>query len=100
MGHTLHRTPTTRARCALRLAAPSQDWNVFKQLCAAPWARGTPVHPRSQTRDEESLVDQRLRGGEPAQIGAIEDRGLHWGRGTHRVARRWTAALGLRGAHV
>jgi hypothetical protein len=78
------------------LAAPSQDWHIFKQIFVEPWDGFTRVSPRYQTRDYDGLVDKRLRGGHPAQIGSIEYHGLPWGQGKHLVAMSCQSSLCLR----
>ena len=100
MVQKLHRKPTTRTRCALMIAAPSQDWNVFKQIFAAHWDGFKHVHPRYKTRYYDSLVDTMLRCGDPAKIGSIEYRCLHCGRGKHLVAMRCQSSRCLRCAKV
>src|SRR4030095_9525273 len=82
------------------LAAPSQDWNVLKQIFADHWEGFKHVHPRYQTRSYDSRVDKRLRCGDPEPIGAIVYRCLHWGQGKHRVAMSCQASLCLRCAKV
>ena len=45
-----HRKPVTPStRCALMLAAPSRDWNVFTQIFAEHWDGFTHAHPHYQT---------------------------------------------------
>jgi hypothetical protein len=44
------------------IAAPSRDWNVFKQIFADHWDGFTHAHPRYQTAYYNDLVakmDQR-----------------------------------------
>jgi hypothetical protein len=93
-----HRTSPTW--CALRLVAPSRDWNVFKQSLAEPWDGFTPAQPRSQPASSHGLVAKRLDGGQPAKRGASEDRCRHGGQGKPLVALRCQASLCLRCAQV
>ena len=72
--HHIH--STTRARYALMVAAPSQDWNVFKQIFVEHWEGFTRVYPRYHTRYYAGLVDKMLRCGNPEQMGSIEYRCL------------------------
>ncbi|HVD20717.1 MAG TPA: hypothetical protein VNB95_02110, partial [Nitrososphaera sp.] len=41
--------PITLTRCALMIAAPSLDWNVFKQIFAEHWDGFKHVYPRYDT---------------------------------------------------
>jgi len=82
------------------IAAPSQDWNVFKQIFAEHWDGFKHVHPRYNTRYYDSLVDKMLRCGDPEKIGAIEYRCLHCGQGKHLVAMSCKSSLCLRCAKV
>jgi hypothetical protein len=68
----LHRThPNTPARCALMIAAPSQDWNVFKQIFVEHWDGFKHVYPRYDTRYYDGLVDKMLGCGNTDQMGYI-----------------------------
>ena len=82
------------------LAAPAQDWNVFQQIVVEHWDGCKHVDPRYHQPYYEGLVDQRLGGGNPENMGYRAYRCLHWGQGTHRVAMRCQASLCLRGAQV
>jgi hypothetical protein len=53
------------------IAAPSRDWNVFKQICAEHWDGFTHAHPRYRPSYYDSLVAKMLAGGNPEQIGYI-----------------------------
>jgi Transposase zinc-binding domain/Putative transposase len=92
--------PNTSARCALLLAAPSQDWNVFKQIFVEHWDGFKGVYPRYNTSYYAGLVEKMLRCGNPEQMGSIEYRCLHCGAGTHRVAMSCKSSLCLRCAKV
>jgi len=41
--------PSPSSRCTLMLAAPSRDWNVFKQIFAEHWDGFTHAHPHYRT---------------------------------------------------
>ena len=92
----LHPTLTTSTRCAFMLAAPSRDWNVFKQSFAEHWDGFTHVHPRYQTSYYDGLVAKMLRCGNPEKMGYIEYRCLQCGQGKHLVAMSCQASLCLR----
>jgi hypothetical protein len=92
--------PNTLARCTLMLAAPAQDWNVFKQIFGEHWDGFTRVYPRYNTRYYAGLVDKMLRCGNPDQMGYIEYRCLHCGQGKHLVAMSCKSSLCLRCAKV
>src|SRR5712691_5164956 len=96
----LHRKRTTSTRCTLMLAAPSRDWNVFKQIFAEHWEGFTHAHPRDQTAYYDGLVAKMLACGNPDQMGSIEYRCLHCGQGQHLVAMRCKSSLCLRCAKV
>jgi hypothetical protein len=81
-----HNNANTLTRCALMIAAPSQDWNVFQQIFVEHWDGFTRVYPRYHTPYYDDLVDKMLRCGNPDQMGYIAYRCLHCGQGTHRVA--------------
>jgi Transposase zinc-binding domain/Putative transposase len=82
------------------IAAPSQDWNVFKQIFAEHWDGFKRVYPRYDKRYYDGLVDKMLRCGNPDQMGYTEYRCLHCGEGTHRVAMSCKSSLCLRCAKV
>jgi hypothetical protein len=82
------------------LAAPSWDWNVFKQIFADHWDGFTHAHPRYQTAYYAGLVAKMLACGNPDKMGYIEYRCLHCGQGTHRVAMSCKSSLCLRCAKV
>jgi hypothetical protein len=47
----LHRkSPNTPTRGTLMIAAPSQDWNVFKQIFVEHWDGFNRVYPRDNKR--------------------------------------------------
>src|SRR5246127_1958847 len=98
---SLHRdnliTPT---RCARMLAAPSRDWNVFKQIFADHWGAFPHAHPRYQTSYYDGLVAKMLACGNPEKMGYVEYRCLQCGQGTHRVAMSCKSSLCLRCAKV
>ena len=96
----LHRKRTTSTRCTLMLAAPSRDWNVFKQIFAEHWDGFKRVHPRDNKPYYDGLVDTMLGCGDPAKMGSIEYRCLPCGEGTHRVAMSCKSSLCLRCAKV
>jgi hypothetical protein len=82
------------------IAAPEQDWNIFKQIFVEHWAGFTRVYPRYHTRYYDGLVDKMLRCGNPDKIGSIEYRCLHCGQGKHLVAMSCKSSLCLRCAKV
>jgi Putative transposase/Transposase zinc-binding domain len=82
------------------IAAPSQDWNIFKQIFVEHWDGFTRVYPRYRTRYYDGLVDKMLRCGHPDKIGYIEYRCLHCGQGKHLVAMSCKSSLCLRCAKV
>ena len=82
------------------LAAPSRDWNVFKQVFAEHWDGFTHAHPRYQTPYYDNLVAKMLACGNPEQMGSVEYRCLQCGQGTHRVAMSCKSSLCLRCAKV
>jgi hypothetical protein len=53
------------------LAAPTRDWNVFKQIFADHWEGFTHAHPRYQTAYYHDLVAKMLACGNPAKMGSI-----------------------------
>jgi Putative transposase/Transposase zinc-binding domain len=82
------------------IAAPSRDWNVFKQIFAEHWDGFTHAHPRYRTSYYDSLVAKMLACGNPEQMGHIEYRCLHCGQGKHLVAMSCKSSLCLRCAKV
>ena len=82
------------------LAAPSRDWNIFKQIFAEHWDGFTHAHPRYQTPYYDNLVAKMLACGNPEQMGYVEYRCLQCGQGTHRVAMSCKSSLCLRCAKV
>src|SRR5436853_7739756 len=82
------------------LAAPTRDWNIFKQIFADHRDGFTHAHPRYQTAYYHDLVSKMLACGHPDTMGSIEYRCLHCGQGTHRVAMSGKSALCLRCAKV
>src|SRR5262247_2900074 len=82
------------------LAAPSQAWNIFKQIFVEHWDGFTRVYPRYHTRYYDGLVDKMLRCGHPDKIGYIEYRCLQCGQGRHLVAMSCKSSLCLRCAKV
>jgi hypothetical protein len=81
-------------------AAPSRDWNVFKQIFADHWPEFQQAHPRYQTAYYNDLVAKMLACGNPDKMGYVEYRCLHCGEGTHRVSMSCKSALCLRCAKV
>ena len=75
------------------LAAPSRDWNVFKQIFADHWDGFTHTHPRYQTAYYDGLVAKMLGCGNPEKMGYVEYRCLHCGQEKHRVAMSGKSAL-------
>jgi Putative transposase/Transposase zinc-binding domain len=82
------------------IAAPSRDWNVFKQIFADHWEPFQRAHPRYQTPYYDDLVAKMLACGNPENMGYIEYRCLHCGQGTHLVAMSCKSSLCLRCAKV
>jgi hypothetical protein len=82
------------------LAAPTRDWNIFKQIFADHWDGFTHAHPRYQTAYYHDLVSKMLACGNPDKMGSIEYRCLHCGRGKHLVSMSCKSALCLRCAKV
>ena len=82
------------------IAAPSQDWNVFKQIFAEHWDGFKRVYPRYDKRYYDGLVDKMLGCGNPDKMGYTEYRCLQCGEGTHRVAMSCKSSLCLRCAKV
>src|SRR5881397_839408 len=82
------------------LAAPSRDWNVFKQIFADHWDAFQHAHPRYQTAYYNGLVAKMLGCGNPETMGYVEYRCHHCGQGTHLVAMSCKSSLCLRCAKV
>ena len=82
------------------LAAPSRDWNVFKQIFADHWEPFQRAHPRYQTAYYDGLVAKMLACGNPENMGYIEYRCLQCGQGKHLVAMSCKSSLCLRCAKV
>jgi len=82
------------------LAAPSQDWNVFKQIFAEHWDGFKRVYPRYNKPYYDGLVDKMLGCGNPDKMGYIEYRCWHCGEGKHLVAMSCKSSLCLRCAKV
>ena len=53
------------------LAAPTRDWNIFKQIFADHWDGFTHAHRRYQTASDHDLVSKMLACGHPDQMGSI-----------------------------
>src|SRR6266498_1588392 len=68
------------------LAAPSRDWNIFKQIFADHWDGFTHAHPRYQTAYSNDLVSKMLACGNPDKMGYSAYRCQHCGQGKHLVA--------------
>jgi Putative transposase/Transposase zinc-binding domain len=81
-------------------AAPTPDWNVFKQIFANHWDGFKRVYPRYDQRYYDSLVHKMLACGNPAKMGYIEYRCLQCGEGTHQVVMSCKSSLCLRCAKV
>src|SRR5262245_58480544 len=94
------RTRPTGTRGALRLAAPSRDWNVFKPILAEHWDGFTHAQPRSQTPSDHALVAKRLACGNPEKIGDLAYRCLPCGQEKPGVALRCQASWCWRCANV
>jgi hypothetical protein len=82
------------------LAAPSRDWNVFKQIFADHWGAFQHAHPRYQTAYYDGLVAKMLACGNPEKMGYVEYRCLHCGQGKHLVSMSCKSSLCLRCAKV
>ena len=82
------------------LAAPTRDWNIFKQIFADHWNGFTHAHPRYQTAYYHDLVSKMLACGNPDKMGSIEYRCLHCGQGQHLVSMSCKSTLCLRCAKV
>src|SRR6058998_2871077 len=82
------------------LAAPSRDWNVFKQIFADHWDAFQHAHPRYQTAYYNGLVAKMLGCGNPETMGYVEYRCHHCGQGKHLVAMSCKSSLCLRCAKV
>ena len=81
-------------------AAAPPAWNLFKPIFADHWDGCKRAHPRYDRRYYDGLVEKRLGGGNPDQMGYIDYRCLHGGEGTHRVAMSCKSSLCLRCATV
>ena len=74
----LHRhNPITPTRCNPMMAAPSRDWNIFKQIFADHWDGFTHAHPRYQTAYYNDLVSKMLACGNPEKMGVRRDSSPH-----------------------
>jgi len=82
------------------MAAPSRDWNLFKQIFADHWDGFTHTHPRYQTAYYNDLVSKMLACGNPEKMGSSAYRCQQCGQGTHRVAMSCKSSLCLRCAKV
>ena len=82
------------------MAAPSRDWNIFKQIFADHWDGFTHAHPRYQTAYYNDLVSKMLACGNPEKMGYIEYRCLHCGMGKHLVSMSCKSSVCLRCAKV
>ncbi len=82
------------------LAAPTRDWNIFKQIFADHWDGFTHAYPRYQTVYYHDLVSKMLACGNPDKMGSIEYRCLHCGQGQHLVSMSCKSTLCLRCAKV
>ena len=56
------------------MAAPSRDWNIFKQIFADHWDGFTHTHPRYQTAYYHDLVSKMLACGNPDKMGYSDGR--------------------------
>ncbi len=59
------------------LAAPSRDWNVFKQIFADHWPAFQQAHPRYQRAYYDDLVAKMLACGHPEKMGYLDPRLYH-----------------------
>src|SRR3989454_1576498 len=82
------------------LAAPSRDWNVFKQIFADRWPAFQQAHPRYQRAYYDDLVAKMLACGNPDTMGYLEYRCQHCGQGKHLVSMSCKSSLCLRCAKV
>jgi hypothetical protein len=82
------------------IAAPSRDWNVFKQIFVEHWDAFQHAHPRYQTSYYDGLVAKMLACGNPEQMGYVAYRCLHCGQGKHLVSMSCQSSLCLRCAKV
>ena len=55
------------------LAAPTRDWNIFKQIFADHWEPFQRAHPRYQTAYYDGLVAKMLDCGNPEKMGVRRD---------------------------
>ena len=58
------------------LAAPSRDWNVFKQIFADRWPAFQQAHPRYQRAYYDDLVAKMLACGNPDTMGYLDSIGF------------------------
>ena len=82
------------------IAAPSRDWNVFKQIFAEHWDGFTHAHPRYQTSCYDGFVAKMLKCDNPEKMGYIAYRCLQCGQDKHLVSMRCKSSLCLRCAKV
>jgi hypothetical protein len=82
------------------IAAPSRDWNVFKQIFAEHWNAFQHAHPRYQTSYYDGLVAKMLTCGNPEKMGYLEYRCLQCGQGKQLVPMSCKSSLCLRCAKV
>ena len=82
------------------IAAPSQDWNVFKQIFVDHWDGFKRVYPRYNKPYYDGLVDKMLGCGNPEKMGYIAYRCLHCGEGKQLVSMSCKSSLCLRCAKV
>ena len=61
------------------LAAPSRDWNVFKQIFADHWEPFQHAHPRYQTAYYNDLVAKMLACGNPEKMWPVSNSELQPG---------------------
>jgi hypothetical protein len=95
-----HKNTNPPTWCGLMTAAPTPDWNVFKQIFAHHWDGFKRVYPRYDQRYYDGLVHKMLACGNPDKMGYIEYRCLQCGEGTHRVVMSCKSSLCLRCAKV
>lgn len=81
-------------------AAPSQGWNIFKQIFAEHWDEFKRLHHRYEKPYYDELVHKMLGCGDPEKMGYIEYRCLQCGEGTHRVSMSCQSSLCVRCAKV
>jgi hypothetical protein len=95
-----HIQPNIPKRCGLMTTEATPAWNVFQQIFAEHWDGFKRVHPRSNQRYYDALVQKMLGWGAPEQVGDSAYRCLQGGEGTHRVALSCQSSLCLRCAKV